>query len=439
MPAEYFKLLGIPEPPKTGDYFIGLTAYQRDRLKLDPDALQALYDQQSRATQRPWTAAEYPHLAGWLAANEKPLAVVVEATKRPGYFNPLVAPWTETGRGSLIGALLPSVQKCRELAAALTGRAMLRLSEGKVEAAGQDLLACHRLGRLIARGTMIELLVGIAIGQIAANAELAYLERADLTAAQLRDRLKMIQGLPPLPSMADTIDRAERYMFLDTIQLVRRGEFDVDGLPVGEPGRKMTAEEKQAWAALDWAPVVRRGNDWYDRMVAALRLKTRPERLKELEQIEGELSRLTKETRREPWFFDRFLGQKERGKLVVNRTGNILIGLLAPAIQKVQDAHDRAEQVQRNLQVAIALAAYRKDHGDYPATLAGLAPKYLTESPDDLFSGKGLVYRREGAGYLVYSVGVNGKDDGGRWQDDEPPGDDLRVRMPLPKLKPLKP
>ena len=37
---------------------------------------------------------------------------------------------------------------------------------------------------------------------------------------------------------------------------------------------------------------------------------------------------------------------------------------------------------------------------------------------------------------MFYSVGVNGKDDGGRKIDDDPPGDDLPVSMPLPALKP---
>jgi hypothetical protein len=39
---------------------------------------------------------------------------------------------------------------------------------------------------------------------------------------------------------------------------------------------------------------------------------------------------------------------------------------------------------------------------------------------------------------LFYSVGANGIDDGGRWLDDDPPGDDPGVRMPLPELKPKK-
>jgi hypothetical protein len=38
-------------------------------------------------------------------------------------------------------------------------------------------------------------------------------------------------------------------------------------------------------------------------------------------------------------------------------------------------------------------------------------------------------------GYLLYSVGVNRKDEGGRGYEDDPPGDDLTVRMPLPKLR----
>ena len=88
--------------------------------------------------------------------------------------------------------------------------------------------------------------------------------------------------------------------------------------------------------------------------------------------------------------------------------------------------------------MAFALAAYRADHGHYPEKLGELAPKYLAAVPDDLFSGKALIYRTEGKGYLLYSVGANGRDDGGRWIDDDPPGDDLRVRMPLPEPKAKK-
>jgi hypothetical protein len=58
--------------------------------------------------------------------------------------------------------------------------------------------------------------------------------------------------------------------------------------------------------------------------------------------------------------------------------------------------------------------------------------------PNDLFSGKDLIYRRTPEGYLFYSVGANEKDDEGRWYDDDPKGDDPGVRMPLPPLTPRK-
>ena len=86
------------------------------------------------------------------------------------------------------------------------------------------------------------------------------------------------------------------------------------------------------------------------------------------------------------------------------------------------------------MHIALALAAHHRDRGRYPAKLNDLAPKYLPAIPDDLFSGKPLIYRLTDNGYLLYSVGVNGRDDEGQSADDDPRGDDLPVRMPLPKL-----
>ncbi len=90
MPPEVFKRLGIDEPPKDGAYFIGLGTFFRDHLKLDSSEFDALAEEQTLATKRPWAAKDHPHIAAWLEANEKPLALVVEATRRPDYYNPLV-------------------------------------------------------------------------------------------------------------------------------------------------------------------------------------------------------------------------------------------------------------------------------------------------------------------------------------------------------------
>ncbi len=432
MTAEFFKRLGIAEPPKDGDYFVPLDRFMRDHLKLDPADFQDVYDQQGRATQRPWAAKDAPHIAAWLTANEKPLAVVLEAVKRPAYFNPLASRRDNGEPSSLVSCLLPGVQKSREFAAALTARAMLRLHEGKADEAWNDLLACHRLGRHLSRGaTLIESLVGIAIGQIANNATLAYLDRADLTSKQALERSKELQALPRPAAMADKIDLGERLMFIDSLQLIRRGG-GFDGA-----NKKPTAEELKALDMIDWEPALRTGNAQYDRMAAAMRLPDRAAREQAFDKIDAELQELVKKNR-ELGDLQKLIQNGGAGKVVGKQIGDVLVALMVPAIRKVQGSFDRAAQVERNLHLAFALAAYRKDTGRYPAKLADLAPKYLAAVPDDIFTGRPLTYKLTEKGYLFYSVGQNGKDDEGRWYDDEPAGDDPRVRMPLPPLKPRK-
>ena len=121
---------------------------------------------------------------------------------------------------------------------------------------------------------------------------------------------------------------------------------------------------------------------------------------------------------------------KDKPKEAAKAIGDILVGLLVPSIRKVENAYDRTEQVQRNLQIAFALAAYKSDNKRYPAKLDDLAPKYLATVPNDLFSGKALIYRITAKGYFFYSVGVNGRDEEGRYFDDDPSGDDLPVTKP---------
>ena len=164
-------------------------------------------------------------------------------------------------------------------------------------------------------------------------------------------------------------------------------------------------------------------------MVAAARLPDRSDRKAEFARIGDEFEQESHRRAGQGALEKLTLSKGEQGAAI----GHILLGLMLPALDKLQDAMDRAEQTHRNLVVAAALAPYRADAGRYPATLDDLAPKYLPVVPTDLFSGKPLIYRPTEGGYLLYSVGVNGVDEGGRWTDDDRKGDDLRVRMPVPE------
>jgi hypothetical protein len=62
----------------------------------------------------------------------------------------------------------------------------------------------------------------------------------------------------------------------------------------------------------------------------------------------------------------------------------------------------------------LACRLYKSRTGHYPETLEELVPGLLADVPIDPFTGRPLVYRREGEGFIVYSLGSNQKDDGGR-------------------------
>jgi hypothetical protein len=86
-----------------------------------------------------------------------------------------------------------------------------------------------------------------------------------------------------------------------------------------------------------------------------------------------------------------------------------------PLFLETHFSHVNNEAQNGLLTVALALQAYRRERGVYPATLAELVPGYLKRIPDDPFAGKGsLQYRRAGKKYLLYSVGPDARDDGGR-------------------------
>ena len=242
-----------------------------------------------------------------------------------------------------------------------------------------------------------------------------------------------------LPSVAEKIDNGERFMLLDNTQLLCRG-VTPEGEPfpgeTGFPG--LTHFSKDYFSRVDWNPVFRKCNSLYDRLVAANSSNDRIKREHELDRIEEELIARRKDATDEVKLNQLYLG-KEPGKRLGEAIGDILASKMEPAIRKHLNFADNAEQRQRNLHIAFALALYRHDHGRYPEKLEALAPKYLAKVPDDLFSGEALIYFGAEEGYSLYSVGVNGVDDMGRSFESEPRGDDVRVLMPLPTLDPIPP
>lgn len=72
------------------------------------------------------------------------------------------------------------------------------------------------------------------------------------------------------------------------------------------------------------------------------------------------------------------------------------------------------EAVMLTTRAGLACKIYKIKAGRYPESLEALVPDILSEVPIDPFTGKPLVYKIENGELLIYSLGSNQKDDGGR-------------------------
>jgi hypothetical protein len=435
----YFQMLGIPAFPEKANYFITSTSHiehQKAKTKSGSTALEdeesRLLEQLSLAMKRPWSKQEFPLWAEWLESNEKPMTLLVEACQRPRRYEPLIS--GPDNQGMLIAVFLPCAQLSREGARALAARAMFQIQQGKVDEAWSDLLNCHRLARLTDEGpTLIDGLVALAIDGIALSGDRALLENAKLTAAQIAKMRHDLDKLPRMIAMADRLDLAERLIFLDcTLTVARDGLRGMQDIVGGTMSANVATSTMDSLlkTSVDWDIPLHIGNFWYDRSVAACRRPTREVRLRELTQIGKDLHEMAKSIKDIKALALSLLGNSREA--VSRRIGHMLV-LLLPASVAAREAEDRATMRFELTKLAFTLAAYRADEGSYPTKLADLVPKYVETLPKDIFNNDAeLHYARQGDGYLLYSVGSNGKDDGGKGQDDRKDNedwDDLTVRV----------
>ncbi|CAA6676560.1 MULTISPECIES: hypothetical protein [unclassified Lentimonas] len=99
--------------------------------------------------------------------------------------------------------------------------------------------------------------------------------------------------------------------------------------------------------------------------------------------------------------------------LEAKRNYRILTCILMPTTYHVQMRMTQCEARDRLAQTGLALSAYHAEHNSYPHSLSDLVPSYLSELQLDPFSEAPLVYQWLEGGYQLYSVGVNGLDEGG--------------------------
>ncbi|MFQ5730423.1 MAG: hypothetical protein ACE5KM_00565 [Planctomycetaceae bacterium] len=434
---ELFFRLGVPIPPAKGQFFLDRREFARSagakNWRAYEDALQKEVDV---GFERPWSRREFPKLAAWLDHNEEHLEKVLKAIGRPGWYHPLVVEADdEAGMpGLLLSAPLPLAHGMREIAFSLAARALLAIHDKRVPEAQRDLLACHRLARHVATGfSVIERFVAGAIEAIASGGDVAMAHSGCCTRKQLERYQSELKKLSPLPRMAGKINYGDRLMALDSVTfLAANGPKALKTISdLSElSGLFDKLKAKLLYALIDWNVVLETVNDAYDRAVSAASYRDRTKRTKAM----NALRRFLRTTRLEVSDGEKLRKWMADGK--ANRTaisehlGKILVVLIVPGYQQAMLNEDRITTRSRLGGIAVALERYRIANGKFPSKLTALSPRYLKKLPCDVFSGKLFVFQRAKRGYLLYSVGGDGKDAGG---DAVPPNDDIAVRMNAPK------
>ena len=377
----------------------------------------AWHERLDRALEKPWGAKDDPVIAAWLKSNDEPLELVIAASRKSRYYLPLVSTKDPPAMAYVV---VPMIGPLQGAAMALVARSMLKLHANDVESAWADLLAAHRLARLVGQGpTLIDRLISMSVERIAYEGTFGMVRSGKLSAAQARRCLADLQAINPMPDVVEALDSCERLFMLDIVMLLKRESnvSNVLGLVTSSP--------------LDWNEMLRAFNRWWDRAIELYR-KPYVERKSGLKQFERELADL-KVPGFGVWGVVKVIWMRIGGAPYQRILTRIVSdGLLSVLMPGVGGAVTHQESVATYLDLAklsLALAACKGDKGRFPVALDALKGRYVNEIPADVFSGGPLIYKRTEKGYLLYSVGENMKDDGGV-EDKDADKDDIAVQVP---------
>jgi len=327
---------------------------------------------------------------------------------------PLKAQTAQNGWRGTTALAIPPLNRFRMIANILARDADLAAEQRDGLRLQRNLIAIHQLAeQLCKRDFLVTDLVAIGIrsvayrqaaGALQATPEL--LDEAFLVA--YTHRLSVPQSAADLVTLA-----GERLLFLELLQNVYTDDGNGDGriTPQLEQmfGNLATVNEKGEPIA---HPGV--GQKTLEMLVAPAAMMVVASRKDMLEHydaqlaiIERTLSRPYRESRQEI----EAATQKQIEGLSLKYA---FAGIVWPSIARIPETGERALASRDGVIVAIGLELYRRSNGRYPDTLEALSPRYLPTIPADRIDGQEVRYELIDGKPVIYSVGVDRDDDGGR-------------------------
>lgn len=311
----------------------------------------------------------------YLARNNEALDIVVAASKAKVFKYPFsVSSDEEWPEGIMI--LLPCIQEARGYARALAFRAGWRLTNGEIDGALDDIVACRNLGNKLGENAdfLVDALVGNTMIGIAANLPLGANAEVEPSAEQWRRFYDHLAATPSRLDMVSIIDRSERYCGPDIIAHLaatprwERANY-IENLIGGVLYEDMTEWFVKLFfsCGFNWNTAAREYNRLFDRA------------MNDLDAFRSEIER----GQLLDYCFDSFDGSIVsglagvavwlwRGSALERRSvalGRILAALIIPAVDAAKEAKRRTDCVWQMQKITVAMRLYACEHdGKLPPT-----------------------------------------------------------------------
>ncbi len=359
-------VVNIPAPPKAPNpngydlYVAAATAMTCFKPEVDPASDTTLVTDPKVRAQRYGLARR----TAWLNANKKAFALFNQALKTPA-----LAPPSRS-----FYATFPSYAKLRQLARDKSAQSNTLWMRGDYNGAIQSNLDTVQLGHDMRRGgVLITTLVGIAIGALGRGNTGDTIER--LNAAQCKSAARRMEKLLANRWRLDQALTEEKWATQAGLMEV----FGQQGWRTDFFGGDIPMRERWLIYTVPKQRVVDNVGAIYDREIANARLPFTNKGAPPLQFNDP--------------FSEVLNGGLDRSRI------NEARGLMGD----------------RTLMLQLALRAYKLENGAYPPSLKALVPAYLSAVPADPFGGgEPLRYKRSGVTYVLWSIGPDGRDDGGK-------------------------
>jgi hypothetical protein len=433
--AELKKALGPMAAPEGAVPWQRYEAYLQAVHHLGGEELERAAKTLADARLTGWSDADHPALAAYLERHRPRLEELRQALGRPKWWKPFVV----TDGGAALNAVEPGITDTREVGYIFCARATRCAAAGDFAGFCDNVRAAKQLAlHLACQTSRLDRLVGSAVDTYASETLAGVAARGGLSADQCEALLADLRSAPVLESMVESVDVSQRWILLDTVAQVATGHHDLLHAKVTFP-QENGATFSQIFSAVrvhetDWDAVLKGVNAAFDEEVAALRQPRLRQMLESSWQLDRRIAAWTSRDPAIPGGFDFQAIEGETRADYSERVGRGFLVVLMPSVSiwKGEVVRRRAVQQRAMVDFVLSAAAWKAKKGQWPATLAVVARDIPADRAKDMYSqdeAGTFQYVVKPEGIRVYSLGENGKDDGGRFDLDKKL-DDLGVGVP---------